>query len=296
MQASTMPFCITTDSMSDLSPDYLEHHHIRVISLTYSVGEEVYDFFRELPCQQFYGQMREGAPVAAGGFEPSAAEEVFEQLIEKEACDILHISFSGPLSNCYEKVCIAAQAVMRRHPSRRIICFDSRSASLGQGLLLSAAIEQRAIGLDLGATCAHLELLRDHTCHLFAADDVEHLYRGGRISKRHATLNIMLDIRPIVQVDLDGNVVLSNGVRSRRRSLISLLDIMEQRLQYGWAEKNKAIYIAHADAEQDARFLSSRIETRFGFKHFVINPINPTLGVHGGPGLIGVFFLGNHKL
>ena len=296
MQSTNAAFAITTDSLSDLSADYLQQHSIAVISLSYTVGGKVYDFYQELPHQQFYGQMREGVPSSTQHFSPMDAERAFERIFDETLGDILHISSSGPLSACYENVCIAAHVVMMRHPGRRIICFDSRSISLGQGILVATAVESRDEHHDIDTTHANLELLRSHTCHLMSVDDVEYLYQSGRLTKRQAALNIMLDIRPIVQINHDGNMVMSNGVRSRRRSLIALLDIMEQRLQYGWAEKNRVIYIAHADAEQDARFLASRIETRFGFKHFLISPMGAIVGVHGGPGVVGVFFLGNHKL
>lgn len=290
------PFVITTDSMSDLPQDYLSEHGIEIISLTYTMDGQVYTFHNGPSYKEFYDRMRKGSRPVSSQFNPADAEKVFERLVREHGCDILHVSIGTGLSGSWNSAHQAASTVMERHPGVRILAFDTLGAALGQGLQVQLAVAQRAAGADIEETYAHLESLRDHVCHILTVEDIVYLYRGGRVSRTQAILGGILDIKPIIQVDNEGHLIPTGKVRGRKRSLLALVDIMEDRLQGGWKEKNQTIYISHGDSEEDARFLAEQVEKRFGFKVFMIELLGTTIGVHTGPGLIAMFFLGNHKL
>lgn len=289
------PFIITTDSMSDLAPEYLSQHGIEIISLTYTIDGQVYDYHNSLSYKEFYDRMRGGSQPTSSQFNPADAEKVFERLIEKHGpCDILHVSISTGLSGSWQSARTAAQTVMDRHPGVRIMSYDSLGASAGQGLQVVSAVEQRELGKDIGEVYAHLESIRDHVVYLLTVEDIIYLYRGGRVSRTQAILGGMLDIKPLIHVDNEGRLIPTGKVRGRKKSLLTLVDQMEQQIG-DWKDKNRTIYISHADAEDDAKFLAEQIEKRLGFKDFAFTYLGTTIGVHTGPGLVALFFLGDHK-
>ena len=288
------PFIITTDSMSDLSADYLKAHDIEVISLTYTIDGQTYDYYNGLSSKDFYNKMRVGSQPMSSQFNPADAEAVFERLVLEHGCDILHVSISSGLSGSVQSASQAAKTVMERHPGIRIIAFDSLGASLGEGILVTKAVEKREEGLDVEATNAYLESIRDHVCYLFTVDDIIYLYRGGRVSKTTAILGGMLDIKPLIKVDYEGHLIPTGKVRGRKRSLMALVSSMEEHIG-SWKDQNKTIYITHGDAEEDAKFLARQIEDKLGFTDFDIQYLGTTIGVHTGPGLIALFFLAEKK-
>ncbi len=289
------PFVITTDSMSDLPPEYLRQHDIEIISLTYTIDGVVYDESNSLPYKEFYDRMRKGAQPTTSQFNPADAEKVFERILEQHGpVDILHISISSALSGSWQSARVAAESVMEHHQGVRILSYDSQGASAGQGLQVVAAVEQRDQGEDVEQVFSHLESQRNHVAHILTVEDIIYLYRGGRVSRTQAILGGMLDIKPLIHVDNDGRLVPTGKVRGRKKSLLTLVDQMEQQIG-PWKDRNKTIYITHADAEADAKFLAEQIEKRLGFKDFVITYLGTTIGVHTGPGLIALFFLADRK-
>lgn len=289
------PFLITTDSMSDLPPEFLSEHGIEVISLTYTMDGQVYDKNNTLTYKAFYDRMRAGSQPVTSQFNPADAEQVFERLIEVHGPrDILHVSISSAMSGSLQSAHQAAQAVMERHPGIRAMAYDSLGASAGQGMQVAMAVELRDQGQDIEQVRAHLESIRNHVCYILTVEDIIYLYRGGRVSRTAALVGGLLDIKPLIRVDDEGRLVPTGKVRGRKKSLMALVDQMESRLD-GWKDRNETIYITHADAEDDAKFLASQIEKRLGFDRFVITYLGTTIGAHTGPGLISLFFLGDHK-
>ena len=174
---------------------------------------------------------------------PDMAKEKFTKYL-KEGKDILHISFSSGLSGSYNSCRIAAEELQEDFPDRRIVVVDSLCASLGEGLLVHKAVCQKKEGKSLAEITEWLEENKLHLCHNFTVDDLNHLYRGGRVSKAAAVFGTMVNIKPVLHVDDEGHLVPVSKVRGRKKSLTTLVDNMEK--QVGKFE-NDTIFISHGD-------------------------------------------------
>lgn len=104
----------------------------------------------------------------------------------------------------------------------------------------------------------------------------------------------MVGIKPMLHVDNEGRLIVLSKVRGRKKSLIALVDFMEEKMGR-FCEENKVVFISHGDALEDAEFVRDEITKRFGIKNFMINHIGPTIGAHAGPGTIALFFLGESR-
>ena len=141
------------------------------------------------------------------------------------------------------------------------------------------------------------EKLREVVPHLnvlLTVDDLDTLYRGGRLSKTSAFVGGMIGIKPIIAVDADGKLAATGKARGRKKAFNMLLDTMEQNVG-SYKDKQSFIGIVHGDCEEDANVLKSMIEEKFGFEKFMIEPIGPSIGAHTGPGAIGLVFLGETR-
>ena len=287
-------FLITTDTTADLPVSYVKEHQIGMMSLPYTIEGHTYTWEHNLDEKEFYTMMRNGSLPTTSQANPQEAARLFEQLIQAQDTDILHIAFSSGLSGTFNSCRIAASLVQEKYPNRRIIVVDSLCASMGEGLLVHKAVQMRDAGKSLDETAQWLEENKLHVVHNFTVDDLFHLYRGGRVSKTAAVVGSMINLKPILHVDNEGHLIALSKVRGRKKSLIALVDSMEKQIG-SWRDKNDIIFISHGDSPDDAQFVADLIRERLGIEHFLINHIGPTIGAHSGPGTIALFYMGDYR-
>lgn len=286
-------FIITTESNSDLSPSFINDNHISIIPHYYTVEEIVYGDGEELSTKEFYDAMRSQKKAATMASNPAVIAEIF-QGYAKQGLNILHISFSSALSGGYSNVLMVSKEIMEEYPSVKIILIDTLSASLGEAFMIMKALELQKEGKSIEETAAVIESLVPHLCVQFTVDDLNHLYRGGRLSKTTAILGTMINIKPILYINKEGALLPLSKTRGRKKSLSMLVDNMADRIG-SFQDKQIAIGIVHGDCEEDANYLASLIKERFGYEHFMITPIGPSIGAHSGPGAVGLIFLGDYR-
>lgn len=286
-------FIITTESNSDLSKDFIEENQIGVIPHYYTVGEEVYGDGKELTVEEFYQVMRDQKPVGTMASNPAVIEEMFLGYAAAGR-DVLHISFSSALSGGCGNVLMVAKQVMETHPEMNIIVVDTLSASLGEAIFIMKALAMKKEGKTLVEIAEALNGLVQNLCVQFTVDDLNHLYRGGRLSKTTAILGTVINIKPILYIDGEGKLVALGKTRGRKKSLQMLVENMAERIG-SFRDQQMIIGIVHGDCEEDAQLLKTMIQERFGYENFMIRPIGPSIGAHSGPGALGVMFFGEHR-
>lgn len=284
-------FFITTDSTVDLPKEYLEENQNLVLSLAYILDGITYQDMNGLPSKEFYDKVRAGALPSTSQINPEQAKEVFEPII-KEGRDILHIGFSSGLSGSFNSARIAADELKETYPESKIIVIDSLCASMGEGLLLYKANEMKKRGSSIDEIAEWVTKYRKHICHNFTVDDLNHLHRGGRISKATAVIGTMVNIKPVLHVDNDGKLVAIGKVRGRKKSLNELVDRMAKQIE---GYENDIFMISHGDCPEDAEYVAEQVKLRFGIQKVMINPVGPVIGAHSGPGTIALFFIGDPR-
>lgn len=286
-------FLISTDTTSDLPQYYIEENNIDIHTLFYSFGDTVYGKEQTLSEKDFYNKMREGQMPTTMACNPDDCKDIFEKRVS-EGYDILHIAFSSALSSSYNSVCIAANEVCEEHPEAKIIVIDSLAASLGEGLMVYKAIQLKKAGKSIEEVAEYIEKHKLNFVHNFTVDDLNHLYRGGRVSKTTAIIGSLANIKPILHVDDNGKLINIGKVRGRKKSLISLVDRMEQHMG-SFRDENDAVFITHGDCIDDAKYVASLVRERFGIDNIFINYVCPTIGAHSGPGTLALFFMGESR-
>ena len=206
--------------------------------------------------------------------------------------DLLCIMFSSALSGTYNSVRLAAEELAPQYPTQRIIVLDSLAASAGQGMLVARAVMYREQGLSLDESAERIKEDIPRQAHLFTVDDLNHLHRGGRVSKTAAVFGTMLGIKPLLHVDDAGRLIPTGKVRGRRNSLLGLVEGMARQMD---PEKCDRFAISHGDCIDDAQFVADEVCRRFGLKDYTISYVGPVIGAHSGPGTVALFFYAKHK-
>lgn len=287
-------YVILTDSCCDLSAEMAEELELRVLPLSFVMeGKEYFNHldYRDISARDFYSRVRGGALGTTSAINVAVFTEVMTELVG-QGKDVLCIAFSSGLSTTYQSAAIAAGEVMNAHPGSKVLVCDSRAASLGQGLLVYLAVQEKRKGKSIEEVRDFVEERKDHIDHWFTVDDLNHLKRGGRVSAAAALFGTMLSVKPILHVDDQGRLIPMEKCRGRRASLMALVDHMEKT---AINPRNQTVFISHGDCLSDAEFVAEEITRRFGITDIHINYVGPVIGNHSGPGTMALFFIGEPR-
>lgn len=285
---------IVTDTNSDLPQSYVKEHGLVQIPQYYSIGDAVYEGSAGPAPAEFYRLMREGTMPQSQAVNPAVAEEKF-RAISDAGKDILYVSFSSALSGSCDIVrMVAKQLKEEAYPDAVIEIVDSLCVSLGEGLLVNKALQMQEAGKSLEEVKAWLEEHAAHLCVKFTVDDLFHLQRGGRVSKATAVVGSVLNLKPVLKLTAEGKLEAAGTVRGRKKSLLALVDYMAEKMP-GYEALNDMVAVVHGDCLADAQFVAEQVTKRFGIQNIMIGDVNPSIGVHSGPGALGLLFFGKER-
>ena len=264
-----------------------------VIPVLYSIDDVVYGTpDSDMDIKDFYDAMRNGTMPTTMACNIEDCKNVFEKYA-KEGTDVLHLAFSSGLSSTYNNAAIAANEVMEEYPDCKVTVIDTLAASMGEGLLVYYALKLKNEGKSLEEVANFVEEKKADVVSRFTVDDLHHLHRGGRVSKTTAIVGSLINVKPILHVDEEGHLKSLENARGRKKSLSRILDMMEEGIK-DYQGTNEMAFLSHGDCEEDAKYIATEIEKRFGIKT-MINILGQTIGTHTGPNLIALFFLGTKR-
>ena len=286
-------YVITTDSNSDVLPEFIKENNLTIIPQYYSFGDTVYGDELNMPPHEFYETMRKGELPKSQANNPAVIREKFEKIL-KEGKNILHIAFSSALSGSCNNVVVTANELLEDYPDRKIMVFDSLNASLGEGVSVYRAVELWKEGKSMEEVYDILMEERDHVNVSFTVNDLYHLQRGGRVSKTTAVVGSLVNIKPILVVTSTGELKSDGTVRGRKKSLKTLVARLEESLDLDSYGKDRMVAVLHGDCIDDAKAVADMVK-ELGFTNVIINDVSPSIGTHAGPGVVGLINYGKTR-
>lgn len=284
---------IITDSNCDLPAEYIEKNNIAVIKMLYHFkGRDVEDDFgKTVGYKEFYDALRKGELPTTSQINVFTFQEEFKKYI-KMGKSIIYIGFSSALTGGFNNANLARNMIMEEYKDADITVIDSRSASMGQGLLVYYAAEMLKNGSSKEEVVDWVENNKLRLNHWFTVEDLNHLKRGGRLSGASAFIGTVLSIKPILHVDDEGRLIPVSKVTGRKKSIRRLFEVFEEKAVN---PEDQVVFISHGDSADDAEHLKKLILEKYKVKKIVINYIGPVIGTHSGPGTVALFFLGDNR-
>ncbi|MDO8616457.1 MAG: DegV family protein [Dehalococcoidia bacterium] len=274
-----MPVRIVTDSTADLPADLARELGISVVPLSVIFGNDVYREGVDISHDLFYGKLVR-SKVLPTTSAPSVGDflAVYEPLL-KETDEIVAIHLSSKLSATYNNACQAAQYLADR--GARIEVIDSLSVSFGMMFMSIAAARAASAGATVEEIRALVESMIPRT-HIFVVlDTLEYVRRGGRIGRARAFLGTVLRVKPILSFR-GGEVHPEERVRTKSLALERMFQIATS---YARATD---VGIGYSTNAQEAEELRRRLEAALPGVQIHVTRLGPVLGVHGGPGTLGI--------
>ena len=279
---------ILTDSGCDLPDHIINEYDIDVMPIVVIDNDVEYLDNVTIKPKTLYDSMRNGKTYKTAQIPLSTFQAKFEE-IGKEGRSTIYIAFSSGLSATYQTSVITRDNMKERYPDLDITIVDSKSASLGFGLLVHKAAKMAKEGRSKEEILSMLDFYKNSIVHIFTVDDIEYLFRGGRVTRSQAFFGGLLNIKPVLDVTREGKLRPLEKVRGKGKVLKRMMEIMDERSKEADLS-TQTIGISHSDDIENALKLKSMIEEKYGCKDFIVNYIGCAIGAHVGPGTISLFF------
>ena len=276
---------VMTDNAANLPPELRAQYGITELCLTYTIDGEPVDISKPFDGHAFYEAMRKGAEVKTSMITPLAARDAMEPVLDR-GDDVLYVGLSSGVSGTCWGVGLVARELAEKYPERKIRVLDTRGASLGEGLIVLAAAKLAAEGRVIEEIVVRCEELCGKMRQHFMVDDLKFLRKGGRISGSAALAGTLLQIKPILQGDEEGKIVLFDKTRGKLRAIERLVSIYKERA----IDLDDLIGISHGDCPGEALRLETKLREAGHRGPILLVPHEPVTGAHVGPGMLSLYF------
>lgn len=270
---------IVTDSTSDISDAVVRKYNIKLIPLRICFSNKTYRDRFEITPDEFFEKLEREIPKSS----LPAGKDVLSVLDEVKSegyTDVLYIGISSGLSGTYNFVKIIGQ----EYEGLNFHCFDTKTLSMGQGGLVVEAARELENSSDIPAVINKLKKIRDAMKAFFIVEDLTYLSKGGRIGKVAGTVGSLLHINPVVYVNDDGVYETAAKALGFSRAL----DLLAKEIQKHFAGKKIVVHIVVGKDREKASIVLRKIQQFAEVAESSVSTVTPVLGVHTGPGLVGV--------
>ncbi|NLK51065.1 MAG: DegV family protein [Syntrophomonadaceae bacterium] len=273
---------LVTDSSCDLPDEIIKAHGITILPLKIVYPDREYQDRFDIMPDEVYARMPEEVPRTSM---PSAGEvvQLLERLKSEGFREVLAVLISSGLSGTHDMFKMIGQQMENLY----VEALDSLNLSMGLGFQVCEAAEQLKRNLKLEEIVANLRFIRQRVRVFYVIPSLQYLRKGGRIGLVEGTIGELLNIKPIISVNSEGKYFTFTKVRGRKASLQKLAEIARESI----GEKRVDLAVMHGGAYQEAEQLLEKLRKALpNIRKSSLGQISPALGVHTGPGLVGVAF------
>ncbi|MFD3155404.1 DegV family protein [Haloimpatiens sp. FM7330] len=288
-----MSVVVMTDSSCDLPLEYMEKNEVPFVSLTCHFMGKYYedDFGKTLTYQKFYEEIRKGEMPTTSQVNVYDFTEIFKKYVS-QGKSIIYIGMSSAISGTINSANMAKEMLQEEYKNADITIIDTKSACIGEGILVYNAIEMLKRGCSKEQIINWVEDNKLNINHWFVVGSLKHLKHGGRISATAATIGTLMRINPIIFIDNNGKLINVSNIRGRKKAIKYLIDRFKERIIN---PESQTVMISHGDCIEDAKYLEKVVKEEFNVKNTIINYVGPVIASHTGPDMLSLCFIGKGR-
>lgn len=277
MSSTQHELAIITDSAADLTDDMIERYDIGVVDLSVTIGGETFFGNHGIESADLLKRMEENHEIAKTSM-PSvgASKQAYECALEK-AEKVLSIHISPSLSGTYNAALMAAKEF-----GDRVVVFDSRTLSMSQGFQAIEAAVLRAQGCTFHDILEKIKTLRENVHQLAGFDTLEYLVKGGRIGRAQSLIGSLLNLKPSIEVDTNGEFIACMKSRGNKGAVKDTIKWIKSRMK----GHTKGVFaVGFAFNRDRAEAIAREIKEHFEVAgEVLIYEAGPIISTHTGPG------------
>ncbi|MGH7522356.1 MAG: DegV family protein [Gemmatimonadales bacterium] len=277
------PIAFVSDTACDLPDEVVLQYDVGLVPTQLIVEERAYRDRLELTSGEFFRRLRAGLDASTSQPAPQAFTDAYQDAA-RAGDHVIAVVLSSALSGTYAN----AEAAARRFDPTRVTVVDSRSASLGEGLLVVRGVELAAAGWEPDAIVRELQRVRAQSGGFFTVDNFERLVRSGRLGRGRAWIGTKLNLKPVMALTMEGKIEPVGRARGRDGARRRLLELLDRAL----TPRPRALRlgVAHGDIPEFADALRAELVARYRPMQCLVTPITPVIAAHAGIGAWGVFY------
>lgn len=270
---------IITDSAGDLSASLAKKHNVKVIPLRICFSDKEFLDGVNIRSDEIYSLMEKEIPKSSLPYRDDIIA-AFEQAKSEGYTDAIYIGISSRLSGTFNSV----RLVANEFDGLNIHCFDSKTLSCAQNMLILAAIAAIKTTVNVQEILNKLQEIRKKMVAMFCVRDLTYLIKGGRIGKVAGTVGNLLKLCPVIKVNDDGIYETASKTIGFNRAIDMLINEFKSR----FANVEIAISLTYSSNKEIAEKIKSEIKKHCNVKSCEMNPVTAVLGVHTGPDMAGI--------
>jgi DegV family protein with EDD domain len=276
---------ILTDSTSDIPESVRKENAIEMVPLKVHFDTETYYDAVTIHPEQFYEKLKTASKLPTTS-QPSPVDfvEAFKGAGEAQSGPVIAITVSSNMSGTYQSA-LLAKSLLDEQVDVTVI--DSKSASYGIGLLVVSAAKAAQEGKSKDEIIELIQRMRRETRIYFLVDTLEYLQKGGRIGKASALFGSLLNIKPILTIDPEGQVAPVDKVRGQKKAVSRIIELLKE--EFGDREVQGVV--AHANSPEAANEFGAQLREHLNIRDMSYTSVGPVIGTHAGPGTLAVFML-----
>ncbi len=273
---------IVTDSTSDITQEYIDKHHIFMLPLQVHTPEGQFLDGVDITPDEVYSRMPEVIPTTSQP-SPEYVQGVFKRIKEEGYTEAIVICISSGLSATYGVARMCAQA----EEGLTVHVVDSHRISMALGFQVMQTVEMNEEGKSSKEILDALKEGWETTNGFFCMPTLRYLIKGGRIGHVEGTLGTLLRITPVISINNEeGRYFTYAKVRSYSKAILRIEEAIKSIVK----GKRSDIAVMQGGALEKARELYASLKNLEGLRKIYMCQISPVLGVHTGPGLLGVAY------
>ena len=279
-----MAIKIVTDSTSYIADEYIKKYDINIVSLNViinGVSSREVDIKNEV----FYEEIRNSKKIPKSSQPiPNEMLNTFKEIV-KDGDSIVGIFLSSKMSGTYSNANMIKDMILEDYPDAEIHILDSKTNCMQMGFAVIEAARTASEGKSINEVINAANHVINNSRFLFTPETLEYLKKGGRIGGAAALFGNVLQIKPILTV-VNGETSVFKKVRTRKKAIEEIVKTVLEEIE---AKGLGDIVVHHINCEEDGLKLAKALENKLG-KKVEIQSIGPVIGVHVGPGSIGIAY------
>lgn len=251
-----MSFHIVADSCCELTADMKKRGNIEIAPLTLEVGgESILD--DETFDQKYFLKRVAECPECPKSACPSP--DYFRKSFLNGAERCYAVTLSAQLSGSYNSAVLGANLAQEENEDLKIHVFNSRSASIGETLIVKKIVECEEAGMSFERVVETVELYISTQHTYFVLENLETLRKNGRLSKTKALVASALKIKPVMGATSEGDIVQLDQARGINKALMKMVDAIVNDAQH---VENKTLAISHCNCPERAEMVKEALLER----------------------------------
>lgn len=258
-----MNYKIVADSSCDLNEGMEEELNISLVPFKIDIDENSFIDDKDLDIVNFVNTMK-ASPNPIRTSCPSPGDFVEEY---KKADAIFAVTISSKLSGTYNSAILAKDMIVEEFPEKFVHVFDSKSASVGETLTALKIAELIDEKLSNEEVVEKVENYIKEMKTYFISESLDNLIKNGRISKTKGLIANVLNLKPLMGANDEGEIILVENNRGSKKAFKRLVEIIgESKIPF----EDRILAISHSDALDRALQLKEEIQEKCNFKEILV--------------------------